>query len=172
MNLIVVVDNNWGIGKKNDLLYKLPKDMKFFREKTLNKIIIMGDNTILSLPNSKPLPNRTTIVLSKNEKLKIENAEVCNNLKELFVSLKKYNSKDVFVCGGATIYKLLLEYCDTAYITKVNATTADTEVFFENLDEKTNWEIVYKSEKQIDNGLEIQFLTYKNKDTKEYNNEI
>ena len=63
MNAIVVVDKKWGIGKNNDLLFKLPEDMKYFRQKTLNKIVVMGSNTLKSFPDGKPLKNRTNAVL-------------------------------------------------------------------------------------------------------------
>ena len=64
MKTIVAVDKEWGIGKKNDLLFHLTKDLQYFKEKTLDKVIVMGGNTLLSFPGSKPLPRRTNIVLT------------------------------------------------------------------------------------------------------------
>ena len=89
MKTIVAVDKEWGIGKNNGLLFHLPADLKYFKEKTLDKIIVMGGNTLLSFPGSKPLPRRTNIVLS--DVFTRDDCLVCSTLEELFKELKKYN---------------------------------------------------------------------------------
>ena len=155
---IVAVDNNWGIGKNNDLLFSLKEDMKFFREKTSGKTVCMGYNTLLSFPNSKPLKNRVNIVLAPSD-VEREDCIVVHTLKELANEINKY--EEVFVIGGAMFYKTMLPYCDEIYVTKVNADGGAT-VFYENLDKLSNFKCVYESEVIVDNGIEIKFTTYKN----------
>ena len=110
MRAIVAVDKKWGIGKKNGLLFELPLDMKFFRETTLNKVVVMGSNTLKSFPNGKPLKNRTNIVLYPDGERR-DDCTVVFSMEELKKELKKYNADDVFVIGGAMFYKSMLPYC-------------------------------------------------------------
>ena len=159
MNAIVAVDKNWGIGKDNDLLFSIPEDMKFFRQTTLNKIVVMGANTLRSFPNGNPLKNRTNIVLSTS--IERDDCIVCKSLEQLFEELKKYPSDDIFVIGGAMLYKTLLPYCKKVLVTKVNA-DGNAQVFFENLDKKDNWICESEGQAIITNGFEIKFTTYKN----------
>ena len=149
MNLIVCVDNNWGIGNKGNLLYRNKEDMKFFRSKTLNKVVIMGRKTLESFPEGKPLANRINIVLSRDPEFRAsmqeENIIVCQNIEELMEELKKYDKEDIFVIGGKMIYEILLEHCSRAYITKVNTERkADTTLI--NIDELEEWECAHISE--------------------------
>ena len=165
MKAIVAVDKNWGIGKKNDLLFSIPADMKHFRETTSGKTVVMGSNTLLSFPNSKPLPKRTNIVLWPNGE-KREDCLVLQTLDEVFAEIKKYPEDDVFVIGGAMMYATMLEYCSEIIVTKVDA-DGGAEVFFKNLDEMENFEIASVSEPQETNGYTIRFVIYKNKKVKE-----
>ena len=87
MNLIVAVTNDYAIGKGNDLLFHLPTDLAFFKEKTINKVVIMGEKTYFSLPK-RPLPKRTTIVLSDNPNFQDENVIIVRNVKELFEEVR------------------------------------------------------------------------------------
>ena len=164
MKLIVVVDKNWGIGKKNDLLFSLPADMKHFREKTMGKVVVMGSNTLLSFPGGKPLKNRTNIVLWPGGEER-EDCEIVQTLQELFFECEKYNEDDVYVVGGAMMYRTLLPYCTEALITKAEA-DGGAEVFFENLDKSPDWELVEQSESLETNGITISFCLYKNKNVK------
>ena len=164
MNAIVAVDNFWGIGKDNDLLFNIPLDMKFFRKTTLNKIVVMGKNTLLSFPESKPLKNRTNIVLSSTMP-KRDDCIVVNSLDELKQKLTEYPSQDIFVIGGAMVYKTMLTYCDTIYVTKVDA-CGNAQVFFPNLDEMNEWSIVEQSQPILDGETQITFCTYKNSNPK------
>ena len=82
MNAIVAVDKNWGIGKHNDLLFHLPVDMKFFRQKTLGKVVAMGSNTLRSFPGGKPLKNRINVVLYP-EGEKRADCTIVNSLQEM-----------------------------------------------------------------------------------------
>ncbi len=166
MKAIVAVDKNWGIGKKNDLLFSLPEDMKFFREKTLNKVVIMGSNTLKSFPGGNPLKNRTNIVLFPGGE-KREDCIIVDSMEELKEELKKYPADDVFVIGGAMFYKTMLPYCSEVLVTKVDA-DGEAEVFYENLDSLSNWSCVFESEQKETNGYKIRFTTYKNSDIKEF----
>ena len=132
MRAIVVVDKNWGIGKNNDLLFSLPADMKHFRETTTGKVVVMGSNTLRSFPGGNPLKNRVNIVLWPGGE-KREDCTIVGSLEELFGEIKKYPKDDVFVVGGAMLYRTLLPYCDEVIATKVEA-DGGAEVFFENLD--------------------------------------
>ncbi len=160
MRAIVVVDRNWGIGKKNDLLFRLPADMKHFREVTAGKTVVMGSNTLLSFPEGKPLKNRTNIVLWPGGE-KREDCVVVGSLEELFSEVKKYPQEDVFLVGGAMMYRTLLPYCDEAIVTKADA-DGGAEVFFENLDKLENWSLSEAGEAIETNGYTIRFCRYKN----------
>ena len=159
MNLIVVVDEKWGIGKNNGLLFRLKKDMKHFREITTGKVVLMGANTFASFPNGA-LPNRVNIVLDSSG-AQHEGAATVSTLDEMYRELFKYDNDDVYVIGGASVYKLLLDKCKTAYITKVQA-DGHAQVFFPNIDELPNWELVEQSEEMDDEGYKITFCKYQN----------
>ena len=165
MKTIVCVDKEWGIGKKNDLLFHLSQDLKFFKEKTLNKVIVMGGNTLLSFPGSKPLPKRTNIVLT--DVFTRDDCIVCETLDALKEELKKYDTDDIFVVGGAMFYRTMIDYCDEAYVTKVDE-IGEAEVFFPNLDMKDNWIEIESSEPIVDNGHLIRFTKYVNNEAKEF----
>ena len=164
MQAILHCDRNWGIGKRNDLMFRLPKDMKFFRTTTSGKVVVMGSNTLLSFPGGKPLKNRTNIVLwpgGDPERARQDGYILVQTLPELFRAVASYNPDDVFVIGGAMMYHTLLPYCSRVLLTKVDA-DGGAEVFFDNLDELDNWSMVSESEPQDDNGYRIRFTTYEN----------
>lgn len=162
MNIIVAADSNWGIGNKNRLLVSIPADMKFFRETTTGHVIVMGRKTLESFPNGLPLKNRVNIVLTANKSYKVKDAVIVHSLEELLEELKKYNSKEIYVVGGESIYRLLLPYCDTAYVTKIDhAYEADTH--FPNLDKLEGWQITEESEEQTCFDLEYTFTKYEKK---------
>ena len=140
MNLIVAVDENWAIGKDNKLLVSIPSDMKFFRETTTGKVVVMGRKTLESFPNGLPLKNRTNIVLTRNRDYQVKDAIVVHSVPELLVKLDKYSSEDVYVIGGDSVYQELLPYCDVAHVTKINHVYA-ADSWFPNLDETGEWEI-------------------------------
>ena len=164
MRAIFHADREWGIGKKNDLMFSLPKDMKFFRETTKGKVVVMGLNTLKSFPNGKPLKNRVNIVLSLDDV--DEDVITVHNLEELFQELKKYPADDVFVIGGASVYKTLIPYCTEVLVTKVEV-SGGADVFVPNLDQEENFRLAYESEAEEDNGYTIKFCTYRNLSPKE-----
>lgn len=159
MNCIANVDISWAIGKNNGLLFHIPQDMKLFKEMTTDNVVIMGKNTLLSLPNQKPLPNRVNLVLSTS--IERNDCIVCRNINMLKQELIKYDSKNVFVMGGEQIYRQLLPYCEKAYITKVFSNGYGTE-FFPNLDKSNNWSLTYKGQRHIYNNIEYCFCQYEN----------
>ena len=161
MNLIVAVSSNWGIGKDNKLLFKIPEDMKFFKEMTMNKVVVMGRKTLESFPNQKPLPKRTNIVLSRNKDYAPEGVTVCHKPEELLRELKKYNSEDIFIIGGEQIYRLMIPFCDTAYITNVHS-AAEADSFMPDFTKLINWELEDRSPELSDNGYTFTFDLYKN----------
>ena len=166
MKAIVAVDKFWGIGKNNGLLFHIPEDMAFFKSTTLNKVVVMGINTLKSFPQGKPLKNRVNIVLHSTGE-KIDDCFVVKNLEELKGVLREYNSDDVFVIGGAKVYGELIEYCSEIYVTKVDA-DGNAEVFFRDLDKDENWECTSKSGVINSNGYNIRFTVYKNLNLKPF----
>ena len=158
MKLIAAVSENWGIGKNNKLLFNIPKDMQFFRDKTMGKTVILGRKNLESFPNGKPLKNRRNIVLTRDKNFSCDGAETVNSIEEL-LSLDGVGD-DAFVIGGESIYKQLLGYCDECYITKVHE-EADCDKFMVNLDKSADWEISSESEQIEDNGHMISFCTYR-----------
>ena len=164
---ILNCDKKYGIGKRNGLLFSLPKDMKFFRETTLNHVVCMGENTLLSFPGSKPLKNRTNIVLSQDPTHNYEGVVNVHTFEEFLREMKKHAVRDtVFVIGGASIYRQTLPYVDQVYLTKVNA-DGGAEVFFVNLDEEKDFECIKESAPEMDGDLEIKFTVYQNNNKKE-----
>lgn len=161
MNLIVAVDKNYGIGNNNDLLFNLKQDMQFFKEKTINKVVVMGDKTLLSFPNSKPLKNRTNIVLTSDKNFNVDGATVVRSLEELFAELCKYDSNDIYIIGGAFVYNTMLPYCNTAFVTKINSEKpADRNII--KIEELPNWYLKNQSETFNENGIDFCFCTYEN----------
>lgn len=156
---IVAVDEKWGIGKKNGLLFDLPLDMKFFRETTSGKTVCMGYNTLLSFPNGKPLKNRKNIVICP-EGVTGDGFIAVHDMPEMLEAIGKENG-DIYVIGGAYFYKSMLPYCDEVLVTKVKA-DGNAEVFFENLDEREDFELKEEGEELQTNGYTIKFTKYKN----------
>lgn len=159
MRALVAVDLDWGIGYQGELLKRIPEDMKFFKSMTLGKVVIMGRATFDSLPGKKPLKDRTNIVLSKNHNYENNEIIVCRSVEELLGEIKKYNSDDVFIIGGETIYSQLLPLCSHAYITKIkNRYTADK--YFANIDEDPSWQLASESEPKEYEDIQFVFTEY------------
>ncbi len=162
MNLIVAVDKNWAIGANNDLLISIPEDMQYFKEKTMGKVVIMGKNTLDSFPGAKPLKNRTNIVIALETDYKVDGATVVYTLEDFIKEAEKYPSEDVFVIGGGSIYKQMLPYCDTCYITYINH-EFEADTYIPNLDEMDEWYIADESEEYTHEDMTYTFRTYKRK---------
>ena len=159
MNVIAAVDANWAIGYKNELLVKIPNDQKWFHKITTGKVVVMGRKTMETFPNGMPLKNRTNIVLTGDRALRVKDAELVYGIEELLEKLKQYNTEDVYVIGGESVYEELLPYCDTAYITKIDY-TYQADRYFPNLVNDADWHIESESEEQTYFDLEYYFVKY------------
>lgn len=160
---ILNADKKFGIGKKNGLLFNLPLDMKFFRETTRGHTVCMGENTLLSFPGSKPLKDRLNIVLSLENEYDFPNVVVTHKFDEFLRIIKEHSiNEDVYIIGGASIYRQTLPYVNKVLLTKVNA-DGGAEVFFPNLDENPDFECVDEGTPIMDGDIEIRFTTYINK---------
>lgn len=152
MDLIVAADKNWGIGKDGGLLADLPTDMKYFREHTTGKVVVMGRKTLESLPGKKGLPKRTNIVLTTNPDYEAERCTIVNSEDEMFEEISKYEPEDVMLIGGGAMYNKYYKLCDRLYVTKMDAVLgADT--FIENFDEDPDFEVESESEPITENGV-------------------
>ena len=165
MKAILSADRNWGIGNGNKLLVSIPSDMKFFRQTTTGKVVVMGRKTLESFPNGQPLKNRTNIVLTSNPEYKVKDAVIVHSEEELLKTLEQYDSEEIYIIGGESIYRMMLPYCDTVFVTKIDrAFQADT--FFPNLDEMEEWQMTEEGEEQTCFDLEFRFTKYERRQEK------
>lgn len=160
MKLILAADENWAIGYKGGLLCYIPGDLKYFKERTKGKTVVMGRATLESFPGKKPLPMRNNIVLTRNTDYQAEGATIVHSRSELKDALDNIKADDVYIIGGGKVYGDFLPMCDTCYITKIYGKfPADTH--FVNLDETDQFEVVWQSEMQQENGIRYQFFEYR-----------
>jgi len=151
MNLIVAVDSHWGIGHKDQLLFRIPEDQRRFKELTTGKVVILGRRTLETFPGGRPLRNRTNIILTRSAAFSADSAVICHSLDDLQRYLKNIATDDVFVIGGTSVYQLLLPYCRYAYVTKIDAhRPADSH--FTNLDLARGWQLLETEQHQTDNA--------------------
>ena len=162
--LIAAVDRTWAIGKNNGLLYNIPTDMSFFREQTINNIVVYGWKTLESFPQRKALPKRDNIVLtSKIVACGDPRLWIAHSIDEVLETIAEFDDeRPAFICGGASVYKQFMDIADEAYITKIGAETPDADAYFPNLDELPNWEkratILTMTDRE--SGLDLQFERY------------
>lgn len=156
MKLIVAVYADWGIGKDGTQLVALSADRKFFRETTRGATVIVGRRTTEDFPGQKPLPGRKNIVLSRSGK-EIPGFVLCDS-PENAVKMTE-NDEMVFVIGGGSIYRQLLPYCDTAYITKLSA-QPQSDTFFPDLDADPAWKLAQIELEGEENGVNYQMCRY------------
>lgn len=161
MQLVVNVTENWGIGMENQLLVTISADLKRFRQLTTGKTVILGRSTLATFPGGKPLKNRRNLVLSRSRDLAIDGAEVYHDLPTLLRAVRELEPDSVSVIGGASVYEALLDYCDTAFVTKTFL-QPEADRFFPNLDELPQWEPVHCSEIFTENGVSYQYIDYHN----------
>ncbi len=158
MKAIVAVDEKWGIGRDGKLLTHIPGDLQFFKEKTLGKIVVMGRETLESLPGAKPLPGRKNIVLTRN-KAYTTDCLICHSKEELFAALRGENSEDIYIIGGQEVYREFLPYCHQIYVTKMGG-DFHAEKFYDNLDKNSSFSMVWESEPHEENGVNYKFTEY------------
>ncbi|MBQ6129011.1 MAG: dihydrofolate reductase [Lachnospiraceae bacterium] len=162
MKCIAAVDNNWAIGFKGKLLVSIPNDQKMFRNETQGKVVVLGRKTLETFPGGLPLKMRTNIILTRNRDYSVKDAVVVRDDEELFAELSGYDSDDIYIIGGDSVYKRYIKYCDTAIITKIDQ-SYESDAFFPNLDEDPDWEMVAESEEMTYFSVEYTFREYKNK---------
>lgn len=160
MKLILAADQNWAIGKDGGLLCYIPGDLKYFKERTAGKTVVMGRPTLESLPGSKPLPKRENIVLTTRPDYKVDGALVVHSEEELDEVLADRDTDEVMIIGGGKVYRDFLSKCDTCYITKIYD-TFEADTHFVNLDEMPEFKVVWSSDVQEENGHRYQFFEYK-----------
>ncbi len=160
MKMIVCVSENWGIGKDNNLLFSLPPDMKFFRETTLGKVVIMGRGTLDSFPGGKPLKNRTNVVLTRDKNFVREGVVVFNSKEEILNYVKDFPADDVFVIGGGQIYEMFRGDCDEAIVTKVRE-TRPCDTFLFDIDKDESWYLHSESDLMDYEGTNFSFCVYR-----------
>lgn len=159
MNLIVAVDENWAIGNKEELLVRIPADHKFFRQETTGKVVVLGRKTLETFPQGLPLKNRTNIIMSTNPAYKVKDAVVVHSVEELLAELEKYDTEDVYIVGGESVYRQMLSYCDVAHVTKIDH-AYEADAYFPNLDQEPEWQITADSEEQTYFDITYHFLKY------------
>lgn len=159
MNLIVAVDENWAIGNKNELLIRIPADMKMFRQETTGKVVVLGRKTLETFPAGEPLKNRTNIILSTKKDYKVKDAIVVSSIEELLQELKKYKEEDIYIIGGESIYRQMLPYCNVAHVTKIDR-SYEADAFFPNLDQEEGWKITAESDEQTYFDTTYTFVKY------------
>lgn len=158
MIMIVAADKNWGIGVNGDLLTPLPEDMKFFREKTQNSVVIYGRKTLESFPGAQPLKNRVNIVITTNPTFECEGVTVVHSVEEAAKEAEKYADKNVFVIGGGTIYRQMLKYCHKAYITKIDRVLTKQTLSLITLMFLTNGRLLKKATKKNTKEQDLDLL--------------
>lgn len=170
LSLIAAIGKNNELGKKNDLLWSLPVDMKHFRETTRGHTVVMGQKTFESLAQDENgnqigrlLPNRRNIILTLDKKFGKEGAEIVYSVDETMDLLLKTTeqNEEVFIIGGGMIYKLFIDLANKLYITYVNESFPEAEIFFPIID-NNKWEKIKseKFEKDIQNQYDLEFCEY------------
>ncbi len=155
ISMISSVGKNRELGKNNTLIWHFKDDMKFFKETTMGHIVVMGYNTYKSLPGN--LPGRHIIVVSYDP---IENVECVNGIEPI---IEKYKDSDeeIFICGGASIYKQFLPYASKLYLTEISATDDEADTFFPNFNKKEWKRTLIKNNNQ--NNIDFDIFLYERK---------
>lgn len=162
MKTIAAIDRDRNIGYKSGLLFKIPADMKFFKEHTVGKAVVMGRKTLESLPGSKPLGDRVNIVLTRNADYAPEGVIIAHDTDELFRILEAYDTDKVYIIGGESVYRLLLPFCDTAILTEIDTVAEKADKKFPELD-PDEWSVESQTETQESNGYKFRWKVYKRK---------
>ncbi len=158
ISLIVAASTNNAIGKNNQLLWHLPKDLKFFKNSTWAMVVIMGRKTFESV--NKPLPGRLNIVVTSNPQWTYDTVKVAASLPEAIALAEAENFKEIFVIGGGEIYKQAMPLADKIYMTRVHA-EIDADTFFPAIDE-AQWKLTDKEdfEKDEKHAYDFSFETW------------
>ncbi len=157
MELIVAVYDDWGIGKDGTQPIALSADRKFFRETTRGAVVLVGRKTLADFPGGRPLPNRVNVVLTRQD-IALADVVICHSPEEAVAIAE--TAERAMVIGGGSIYRQLLPYCDTAYITKVHA-LPESDTFFPNLDQDPQWKLEQTLLSGEENGIGYEMCLYK-----------
>ena len=157
MNLIAAVDMNWAIGRGGDQLCYIPADLRRFQALTTGHPVILGRKTLATFPGGRPLKNRRNLILSRDSAFAPEGAEVFRSLE----ALRAAAPANSFVIGGESVYAALLDWCDTAYITKTGRAWEGADAFFPDLDAGPDWEMAEEEEPQEHAGIPFRYVTYR-----------
>lgn len=163
MNLIVLVDAQWGIGCQGEQMVYLTQDLKHFKELTQGCTVVLGRKTMATFPNGKPLAGRRNLILSHNSSTVVEGGEVFSSIESLLQAITP--EETVFVIGGTSVYDAFLPLCDTAYVTKVQA-CFPVDCYFPNLDENADWALKEESEVICDQGVSFSYCIYQQEKVK------
>jgi dihydrofolate reductase len=160
LTIIAAVAKNNALGKNNDLIWRLPNDLKRFKKVTLGHHVIMGRKTFESL--GKPLPNRTTIIITRNLNYKVDGCIVVNSLENAIIAARE--DENPFILGGGEIYKQALDYADALDLTFVHHSFDEADTFFPAID-FTQWQETYREDFKADekHNYDYSFVNYKKK---------
>lgn len=157
MELIVAVYDDWGIGRDGSQPIALSADRKFFRQTTKGAMVIAGRRTIEDFPDKQPLPGRVNVAVTRSA-AEIPGFTLCKTVEEAAELAK--TAERAFVIGGGSIYRQLLKYCDSAYITKVHC-TPQSDTFFPNLDVSPDWRLATVLQSGEENGIAYEMCLYR-----------
>jgi dihydrofolate reductase len=161
MKAILSADLNWGIGCGGKLLQRVPEDMRYFMNMTSGKVVVMGRETFESLPGMQPLKDRVNIVLSTKAQFSDDRLVICRSIDELFKVLSKYDTNNIYVIGGESVYTSLLPYCSEVYITRFEK-VFEADRHFPDLDIMENWELASESEQVFYKDMGFRYMKYIN----------
>lgn len=153
LSMIAAIGKNNELGKNNALIWNIPNDLKFFREKTIGKIVVMGANTFHSI--GKPLPKRENIVITHQD---IDNVLIYKSIREFLLDYKN-KKEEIFIIGGASIYKEFINYASKIYLTEIDASDSKADTFFPDFNKLLYEKIVL--DKEEENGVKYTHVLYK-----------
>jgi len=161
ISIIVAITENNIIGKANCMPWHLPADLKFFREKTTGHYIVMGRKTFESIGGGRPLPNRVSIIITKQKDYKAEGCLIAHSLEEAIEMAK--DQDELFIIGGKQIYDQALAFANKMYITRIH-TSIDGDTSFPHYDD-SKWEMTSYNERDADekNAYALSFLVFEKK---------
>lgn len=159
MRAILSADEHWGIGRENRLLVRIPQDMKYFRNETMGRAVVMGRKTLESFPGGRPLEGRLNVVLTRNRDYQAKGAVVVHSVEEALEAVREYAPEDVYCIGGGSVYRLFLPCCDTVFVTRIQY-SYEADTYFPDLDALPEWRLVGRSEEQTYFDLAYEFCRY------------
>ena len=153
LSMIAAVGKGNELGKNNGLIWNIPNDLKFFKEKTIGKTVVMGANTFHSI--GKPLPQRKNIVITHQN---IDKVLIYKSIREFLIDYKN-KTEEVFIIGGASIYKEFIDYVSTIYLTEIDASDKEADTYFPEFNKQLYEKIIL--DKNEENGIKYTHTIYK-----------